>query len=170
MDETLADFRESGADLPDEGKRRLEALEGELASITQTFSENVLDAMNQYELLIDDPARLDGLPESARAAALALARAKGLGTPTLPVWRFTLHMPSYLPVMKFSADEPLRRTLWEAMGAVGKGDAPWRGALPRPHPQPPHGPSGRGGVGLHQPPARAGEGRVRRRCRRAGRV
>ncbi|MEY3213743.1 MAG: hypothetical protein RIT28_4224 [Pseudomonadota bacterium] len=119
MDETLADFRESGAELPDDGKRRLEALEGELASITQTFSENVLDAMNQFELLIDDPARLDGLPESARAAALALARAKGLGTPERPVWRFTLHMPSYLPVMKFSADEPLRRALWEAMGAVG---------------------------------------------------
>lgn len=80
LEETLADFRQSGADLPPEARKRLESLEAELARDTQKFSENVLDATNAWEMLIDDESKLAGLPDSARAGALADARAKGLGT------------------------------------------------------------------------------------------
>ena len=69
LDETLADFRQQGADLPAGPKARLEAVQSELAQLTQKYSENVLDATNAWELLVTDPARLRGLPEHARESA-----------------------------------------------------------------------------------------------------
>ena len=44
MEETVKDFRQAGADLPPEQRARLEALQSELAQLTQKYAENVLDA------------------------------------------------------------------------------------------------------------------------------
>jgi oligopeptidase A len=119
FEETLADFRQHGADLPADKQARLEALQSELAGLTQRYSENVLDATNAWELLIDDENRLAGLPAHAREAARQSALKKGQGTETSPVWRFTLHAPSQEPVMLYAEDAGLRRQVWEAAIAVG---------------------------------------------------
>ncbi|MFW5683691.1 MAG: M3 family metallopeptidase [Spirochaetota bacterium] len=119
VEETLAGFREEGAELGPEQKKRLMAIKQELAAKTQKFSENVLDATNAYEKIVEDEALLAGLPESARAAALQSAKSKGLGSEDAPVWRFTLHMPSLLPVLKYLDAEEIRRELFEAYNAVG---------------------------------------------------
>ena len=65
--------RQHGADLPAEKKRRLEEIEAELSQATQKYSENVLDSTNAWELVIEDSARLKGLPQSAIDAARAAA-------------------------------------------------------------------------------------------------
>jgi oligopeptidase A len=119
LTETLEDFRQQGADLPPDKKSRLEALQSELAQLTQKYSENVLDATNAWELVVTDPARLLGLPEHAREAARLSAAKKGHGTDEKPAWRFTLHMPSQEPVMLYAEDESLRREVWTAAVAVG---------------------------------------------------
>ncbi len=119
LDETVADFRQAGADLPDDKRARLEALQGELAQVTQKYSENVLDATNAWQLLVEDESRLRGLPAHAIAAARAGADKKGLGTAEKPVWRFTLHGPSQEPVLTYAEDEALRREMWTAAVAVG---------------------------------------------------
>ncbi len=119
MAETVAEFREAGADLPAEGRARLEAIQSELAQLTQRYSDNVLDATNAWQLVVEDEARLAGLPEHAKARALADAAARGLGTPERPAWRFTLHMPSQEPFMVYLADEALREQMWRAASAVG---------------------------------------------------
>ena len=119
VDETMADFRQAGADLPLEKRQRLEALQSELAQLTQRYSENVLDGTNKWELVIDDERRLAGLPAHAVAAARRSAEAKKLGTPERPVWRFTLHMPSQEPFMTYLEDAALRREMWTAAAAVG---------------------------------------------------
>lgn len=120
FEETMADFRASGAELPEAKKKRLEEVEAELAQITQKFSENVLDSTNAWEMIVDDAAKLSGLPESARAAALADAKARGLGTGEQPVWRFTLKAPSLTPVLEHLEDEALRRQVWEGSATVGR--------------------------------------------------
>ena len=120
LEETLEDFRDSGAELSAPDKKELERLNTELSALTQKFSENVLDATNAWELVITDEARLAGLPESARAAARQSFQQKNSAAGGQPGWRFTLHAPSYLPLMKYGQDDALRRQIWEAMGGVGR--------------------------------------------------
>lgn len=124
VEETMAEFRQNGADLPPDKKSRLEAVEAELAQVTQKYSENVLDSTNAWELLIDDPSKLAGLPDTAREAARAEAQAKQLGTPEKPVWRFTLKAPSMFPLMEHLEDDAIRKQVWEASVNVGHQD-PW---------------------------------------------
>jgi len=119
FDETITDFVQAGADLDEKSKSRLEEINKELAQKTQKFSENVLDATNAFELIVEDESRLAGLPESARQAAQQSAQSKKLGTEEKPVWRFTLHAPSLLPVLKFADDESLRKEIQEASSQVG---------------------------------------------------
>lgn len=119
VDETLADFRQSGADLEAGPKQRVAAIEAELSKLTKQFSEQVLDSTNAWELVITDEARLAGLPDSAKAGAAENARAKELGTAEEPAWRFTLQFPSMYPVMQHLHDESIRREVWEASAKVG---------------------------------------------------
>ncbi|WP_221030141.1 M3 family metallopeptidase [Actomonas aquatica] len=122
IDETVADFRQAGADLPDAQRQRLEEIQSELAQLTQKYSENVLDATNAWQLLVDDVSRLAGIPQHARDTARRSAESKGLGSPEKPVWRFTLHHPSLEPVMVYAEDAELRRQMWEGSVAVGSAE------------------------------------------------
>jgi len=89
--ETMEDFRESGADLADDQKKRVAEIQSELSKLTKEYAEHVLDSTNAFELVITDEAKLAGLPDSAKASAAANAKAKGLEA---PAWRFTLQFPS----------------------------------------------------------------------------
>ncbi len=123
VEETMLDFIQAGAELPPSKKNRLASVQAELSKLTKKFAENVLDSTNDWELVIDDESRLAGLPESAKAGALANAKAKGVATDDQPKWRFTLQFPSMFPVMQHADDDELRRQVWEASAAVGaKGD------------------------------------------------
>jgi oligopeptidase A len=109
VDKTLADFRRAGAELDPVGKERLAALDVELSKLTLKFSQNVLDSTNAFELVVDDEARLSGLPESAIEAARESAAAKGKKG-----YRFTLQAPSYTPVLTYLDDEGIREALYRA--------------------------------------------------------
>ncbi|MFN9662159.1 MAG: M3 family metallopeptidase, partial [Akkermansiaceae bacterium] len=119
--ETIADFIESGAALPEEEKTRITVIDSKLSKLTKKYSENVLDATNAWELIITDESKLDGLPDSAKAAAAANARSKNIAT---PAWRITLQAPSMSPIMQHAHDEELRKTVWEASTKVGS-EAPY---------------------------------------------
>jgi oligopeptidase A len=118
VEETLADFRNSGADLPPAQKERIAALESELSKLTKQYSEHVLDSTNAWEMVITDEAKLDGLPDSAKAGAAANARAKGIATDESPAWRFTLQFPSMFPVLQHLHDDGIRRQVWEGSISV----------------------------------------------------
>ncbi len=107
LTKTLDDFRRSGADLDPAGKKRLQEIEVELSKLTTKFSENVLDATNAFELIIEDEARLSGLPPSAREQARDSAKKKGKDG-----WRFTLQAPSYTAVMTYLDDHKVREQVW----------------------------------------------------------
>ena len=121
LDECMEGFIQAGADLPADKKARMEELMGELSQATQKYSENVLDSTNKWELVIEDAAKLKGLPQSAIDAARADATAKGLGTDDKPAWRFTLKAPSMIPVMEYLEDAGIRRQVWEGTAAIGHG-------------------------------------------------
>lgn len=119
VEETLADFRQSGADLPEAEKKRIAEIEAELSKLTKEYSEHVLDSTNAWELVIDDEAKLAGLPDSAKAGALANAKAKGVATDEKLAWRFTLQFPSMFPIMQYLHDDSIRKQVWEASSKVG---------------------------------------------------
>ncbi len=116
VEETLEEFRNSGADLAAEKKERVAAVEAELSKLTKEYSEHVLDSTNAWEMVITEEEKLAGLPESAKAGAAANAKAKGLDA---PAWRFTLQFPSMSPIMQHLHDDDIRRQVWEASFKVG---------------------------------------------------
>jgi oligopeptidase A len=121
LEETLADFRQNGADLPTDKKQRLEEVQAELARLTQKYSENVLDSTNAWELIIEDEDRLAGLPPTVKATLRGEAESKGLGSDDQPVWRITLKAPSFIPVLEHADDATLRREVWEGSTTIGHG-------------------------------------------------
>ncbi len=119
LEETVEDFREAGADLPEEKRKRLEELSGELAKVTQKFSENVLDATNAWQIVIKEERKLKGLPPSALEAARQGAIEKLGGEEGKDAWLFTLHAPSMMPVLQYLDDERLRKEIWSASDQLG---------------------------------------------------
>jgi len=109
VDNAVRDFRLGGAELADTQKTRFAEIQEQLAALSTRFSENVLDATNAYELIIEDEARLAGLPEDVKQAAQASAEREGKTG-----WRFSLHFPSYFPVLQYADDRALRETLYRA--------------------------------------------------------
>jgi oligopeptidase A len=106
---TVDEFRRAGADLNDEGKQKLQAIDVELSTITTKFSQNLLDSTNAFELVIEDESRLSGLPESALLAARASAEQKGKKG-----YRFTLQAPSVMAVLTHLDDASIREQVWWA--------------------------------------------------------
>ncbi|MFM2008696.1 MAG: hypothetical protein RIR02_646 [Pseudomonadota bacterium] len=109
IDNAIRDFRLGGAELSDEKKIRFAEIQEQQAALQTKFSENVLDATNAYELIIADEKRLAGLPEDVKLAAQASADKEGKTG-----WRFTLHFPSYFPLVQDADDRALRETIYTA--------------------------------------------------------
>jgi oligopeptidase A len=109
VDNEIRDFRLSGAELPEEQKPRYQAIMEELSQLSAKFSENLLDATNAFAKIITDEAQLAGLPDYAKEAAREAAQKAGVDG-----WKFTLHAPSYGPVMQYAANRELRARLYRA--------------------------------------------------------
>ncbi|QWD69025.1 M3 family metallopeptidase [Polynucleobacter sp. VK25] len=109
IENSLRDFRLGGAELSDADKPRFSQIQDEQATLGKAFSDHVLDATDGFVHLVTDKADLVGLPEDALAAAADTAQQK-----SLKGWAFTLHFPSYYPVMQYSENRALRRLMYEA--------------------------------------------------------
>ncbi|MBM3391576.1 MAG: M3 family metallopeptidase [Betaproteobacteria bacterium] len=109
VEHEIRDFRLSGAELPEDVKPRFQAIQEELATLQAKFSENLLDATNAFAELVTDAAELAGIPPDVVEAARAAAEKDGKEG-----WKFTLHMPSYLPVMQYAESRRLRETMYRA--------------------------------------------------------
>ncbi len=109
IDNEVRDFRLSGAELPEDRKPRFQAIQEELASLAAKFSENLLDATNAFAEIVTDESDLAGLPADVVQAAREAAEKDGKTG-----WKFTLHMPSYWPVLQFADSRRLRAVLYRA--------------------------------------------------------
>ncbi|TFV91849.1 M3 family peptidase [Oxalobacteraceae bacterium OM1] len=109
IENALRDFRLGGAELPDDKKQRFAEIQERQAALATRFSENVLDATNDYALFVDSEADLAGLPDDAKQAARATAERDGK-----PGYKFTLHFPSYFPILQYADKRELRETIYRA--------------------------------------------------------
>lgn len=109
VENSLRDFELSGIGLPKEKQQRYGEIMARLSELGSAFSNNVLDATMGWSKLITDEKELSGLPESAMAAAKALAESK-----EKEGWLLTLDIPSYLPVMTYADNRELRHEMYQA--------------------------------------------------------
>ena len=105
----LRDFKLGGAELADDKKKRYAEVQEKLAALSTKFSENVLDATNDYKLLVTDVAELKGLPEEVLQAAQHAAEQD-----SKTGYQFSLHFPSYFPLLQYAENRQLRETIYRA--------------------------------------------------------
>ena len=109
IDNEIRDFRLGGADLSAAGKQRYSEISDRLSMLTSRFSDNLLDATNAWSHVVTAEAELAGLPEDAKEAARAAAQADQQAG-----WKFTLHAPSYMPVLQYADNRALRERMYRA--------------------------------------------------------
>ncbi len=129
LENTLKDFKLSGAELQGKDKEEFKELNLKLSDLTQKFSDNVTDS--KFELVITDQADLRGLPEDIINAAKHKADELRVQA-SIPedAYVFNLDYPSYIPFMKFADSSELRKTMYlkyltkatdkASVGLVGK--------------------------------------------------
>ncbi|HJS77287.1 MAG TPA: M3 family metallopeptidase [Burkholderiales bacterium] len=108
VENALRDFRLGGAELPPDKKKRYAEIQEELARLSAKFSENLLDATNAFSIYVTKD-QTSGIPDDVLQAAREAAHKDGKDG-----WKFTLHMPSYLPVMQYADDRLLREKMYYA--------------------------------------------------------
>jgi oligopeptidase A len=109
VENELRDFRLGGAELPPPQKARFLEIQAELAALGSKFSDNVLDATNDFALYVKDPGEVAGIPEDV----LATAR-EGAAKDQREGWKLTLHMPCYMPVMQYADHAGIRESMYRA--------------------------------------------------------
>lgn len=122
VDDTLRDFTLSGIALPAEQKQRYADIMARKAELTSKFSNNLLDATDNWHHLVTDESQLAGLPQSAIDAAAASAHEHDQQG-----WRFGLDIPSYLPVMTYADCSELRRIMYQAFTTRASDQGPQAG-------------------------------------------
>jgi len=110
LEETYNDFIRAGAELDNPAKQRLKEIEGNLATLSEQFKQNLLAETNAFELLITDPADLGDLPDSLVALAAEEAINRGH---SCDCWVFTLQRPSINPFLESSPNRELRRRIFQ---------------------------------------------------------
>ncbi|MBI5429196.1 MAG: M3 family metallopeptidase [Nitrosomonadales bacterium] len=111
IENELRDFRLGGAELPDDKKARYLEIQERLSELSSRFSDNLLDATNDYTLVIESSDELSGLPADALQAAQEAAQEKGKTG-----WLFTLKAPSYMPIMQYADNRALREKMYRVYG------------------------------------------------------
>ena len=109
VDNELRDFRLGGAELPDDKKARFLEIQEEQSALASKFSENILDATNAFSLLIEDKAQVSGIPDDVLQTAAEAAQKDNKSG-----WKFTLHAPSYIPVLQYADHRDLRENMYRA--------------------------------------------------------
>ncbi len=104
---SIRDFILSGVNLPKTEKKRLEEISLRLSELSNQFSQNLLDATNAYELIIEDEKDVAGMPSADIEAAKEQREGK-------TVYKFTLQMPSYLAYMTYGPNRAYREELSKA--------------------------------------------------------
>ena len=103
------DFVRAGARLSPEQRERIDAINQRLATLSTTFSQNVLaDEEDYVEPLNED--QVAGVPASLRDALASTARERGVDAP----YAVTLSCSSIEPFLQSAGDRALREKLFKA--------------------------------------------------------
>ncbi|MBW6488589.1 M3 family metallopeptidase [Sulfurimonas sp.] len=103
----ILNFELSGAHLDEKTKERLQEINIIKSELSNNFSQNLLNATNEYKYVITDEKDVEGIP----ASDLLSAKFKEDG---ITKYKFTLQMPSYIAYMTYGKNEKIREELYRA--------------------------------------------------------
>ena len=107
LENEIRDFKLSGSHLDDSKKKRLEELNLSLSELSHKFSQNLLDATNDFEMIVEDFEDVKEIPESD----LQLASFEEDGKTK---YKFTLQIPSYMAYITYGTSREKREELYKA--------------------------------------------------------
>jgi Zn-dependent oligopeptidase len=107
-------FTRNGANLNETQKEQIRKIDSELSIISVNYGQNALAETNAYFLNVTDESKLKGLPSYVMAEAKEEAEKRNLKG-----WVFTLHTPSYLPLMTYAENRDLRKEIYLAYNIKG---------------------------------------------------
>jgi len=103
----IQNFELSGAHLDKTTKTRLQEINIALSELSNDFSQNLLNATNEYSYVITDEKDIEGLPQSE----IENAKFEEDG---ITKYKLTLQMPSYLAYMTYGPNREIREELYRA--------------------------------------------------------
>ena len=115
----MRNFVLGGAELTGAARTRFAEIQERQAALSQKFSENTLDATDAFAYYASQ-AEVEGVPEDVKHTAQAAAQADG--KPGL--FKLSLKMPCYLPVMQFARSSALREVMYRAYVTRSSDQAP----------------------------------------------
>jgi len=107
LENEIRDFKLSGSHLDKNKKKRLEEINLALSELSHKFSQNLLDATNDYEMIIENKDDVKEIPVSD----LELAAFEDNG---ITKYKFTLQIPSYMAYITYGTSREKREELYKA--------------------------------------------------------
>jgi oligopeptidase A len=107
LENEIRDFKLSGCHLDSNKKKRLEDISLRLSELSHKFSLNLLNATNEFEMVIDNFEDVKEIP----ASDLELAKFEEDG---LTKYKFTLQAPSYSAYIIYGTSREKREELYKA--------------------------------------------------------
>ncbi len=108
LDKMIQAAELAGVALEGARQARFNAIQAELAQLSNDFHNHVLDATKAFARDLADPADVEGLPAQLRAMMA------GANDPEKGPWRVTIEDAVYAPFMKHARNRALRETLFRA--------------------------------------------------------
>jgi len=108
LENEIRDFKLGGCGLSEELKKELEDINLRLSELSKEFSQNLLDATNAYEMILDNYDDVKEIPESD------LESAKFTDENGNEKYKFTLQMPSYIAYTTYGSNREKREELYKA--------------------------------------------------------
>jgi len=107
LENEIKNFKLSGCNLKNKKKKRLKNIDLLLGKLSHKFSQNLLKATNNFELIIENLEDIKEIPKSD----LELAKFEENGKVK---YKFTLQVPSYLSYMTYGTNRDKREELYKA--------------------------------------------------------
>ncbi|MGM0589361.1 MAG: M3 family metallopeptidase [Bacteroidota bacterium] len=118
LEDTYRDFVRAGAQLSEEEKQRMRAINEEISSLTTKFRDNLMALNKERAVIVDNVEELDGLSEDRIAAAKEAAEQNGHEGKYL----LTITNTTRVPVLKSLNNRELRERVWKASAHRGVGE------------------------------------------------
>ncbi|MEA3352592.1 MAG: M3 family metallopeptidase [Campylobacterota bacterium] len=107
IENEIRDFKLGGCGLSDKEKKQLEEINLQLSELSKEFSQNLLDATNAWEMIIEDFEDVKEIPVSD----LETAKFEDNGKIK---YKFTLQMPSYIAYTTYGTNREKREEIYKA--------------------------------------------------------